>query len=99
MKIVYWSVTESGYDISVQEFHLHQTIEEYHAGNSPFDSGQYLPVGHEQAISYKKLREYAELTAKDMAEEHGVPMGLIEEDEDSQYRWRKYNAKVENPTG
>jgi transcription elongation factor Elf1 len=58
------------------------TIDEYNGGNAPFDSTSVINRTDSDAIEYKRLLDYAERTAKEMAEEYGVPEKMVEHDDD-----------------
>jgi len=58
------------------------TIDEYNGGNSPYDSVSEFSRTENDVIEYKRLLEFAEQTAKEMAEQYGVPENMIDHDED-----------------
>ena len=58
------------------------TIDEYNGGNSPFDSTSQFNRTDNDAIEYKRLLGFAETTAKEMAQEYGVPENMVDHDED-----------------
>jgi hypothetical protein len=58
------------------------TIDEYNGGNSPYDSMSQFNRTDNDAIEYKRLLEFAEQTAKEYAQEYGIPENMIDHDED-----------------
>jgi hypothetical protein len=48
----------------------------YTAGNSPFDSQQY--TSKENGVGLIKMKQYCEVTAKDLAKEHNANLIGIE---------------------
>ena len=72
MKTVVGEFNSSGYIICVED--NHEIIDEYVAGNCRYDSGQTLPVGAAGTIDIVTIEEYANQTAKDMAEERGAKL-------------------------
>ena len=58
------------------------TIDEYNGGNSPYDSVSEFGRTDSDAIEYKRLLQFAETSAKEMAEEYGVPESMIEHNDD-----------------
>jgi len=76
-----WAVDEWGYMVSVYLLKEVGAIYEYQAGNPPFDSKQIAPP--ELALSEETLRRFAQLTAREIAGELGVPIEQVfEEDAD-----------------
>lgn len=69
-KHCWYKVKDDGYSVYVGYVHTGEIEEEYHAGNSLWDSAQYLPVGHPQAVDNATLREWAKKNAEEMADGH-----------------------------
>jgi hypothetical protein len=59
-----------------------EIVDEYTAGNSPFDSQGYINPDSPGAVSLRTLQVYARRTAQDLAEEWGVSPSSVSEDED-----------------
>ena len=59
-----------------------EIVDEYRAGNSPYESTGYLPVGDPAALPREKIRQLARKEALRLAEEHDVPESAIEIDDD-----------------
>ena len=70
---------ETGYWIS--QPHNGHPLEIYRAGNSPYDSAQTLPVGHNEALPLGTIKQYCNQTGQDMADENDVKWGGAEYEE------------------
>jgi len=78
-KAVTWYVNRYGYHIEVIDGG--QTIHEYFAGNHPHDSAEVLDAEDLLAVPESQLREFAQSTAVQIAEEFNIPLSCIEESE------------------
>lgn len=65
-KVVLWAATPFGYGVQLIEGG--KIIDEYTAGNSPFDSTERLWPAHPDAVEPDELRRMAEQTAREMAD-------------------------------
>jgi ribosomal protein L37AE/L43A len=70
----------SGYTVRVMRGG--DTIDEYNGGNSPHDSTGGIDRTDSDSIKYDQLLGYAEQTAKEMAQEFGLPESRVSHDED-----------------
>lgn len=70
----WYEVHDDGYSVFVGNVHEGKIEEEYHAGNSPWDSIQHLPPDHPEAVDKRTFREWAKDTAEEMAEEYGAQL-------------------------
>jgi len=78
-KVVLWAATPHGYGVQVIDGGG-EIIDDYIAGNSPWESQGYLPPDHPHAVPLKTLRRYAEQSAHDMADEYDS--AVVDECED-----------------
>jgi hypothetical protein len=77
---VLYDAGPSSYTVRVMKGN--NTIDEYNGGNSPYDSTSEFNRTENDAIEYQRLLEFAETTAKEMAEQYGVPENMVDHDED-----------------
>ena len=59
-----------------------EIVDEYRAGNSPYESLGCLPVDDPAALPLAKIKQLARTEALRLAEEHDVPQSAIEIDGD-----------------
>jgi hypothetical protein len=81
--MVGWAVGPDGYVVQVLDGE-NQPVAEGRFGNNPSssDAGDTLPIDHPRALGQEVLAKYAQRTAAEMAEEHGVPDKSVFRDED-----------------
>jgi hypothetical protein len=72
-----WQASKWGYTVWVYEEGY--GIYEYRAGNSPWDSGQTVPLA--EALNEETLRGYAQQTVREIAEKLGVSIEWVFEEE------------------
>lgn len=75
-----WAANEYGY--CVHQYHNSEVVDEYWAGNNVHESQSYSEPSSPNAHTSEELRQMAEQTAHEMAEEKGVPADAVWEDED-----------------
>lgn len=68
--MVYATYNEYGYEIIVNNDNDNGPVEEYQAANSSLDSAQGVSLDSPWCLPLDTIREHAEQTGKDMAEEH-----------------------------
>ncbi len=78
--VVCWKADKWGYEVTVIDASTSQATCEYTAGNSPWDSQQSVAL--DKAVSEDKLREWAQETAAEFADEIGLPQNIVFEEED-----------------
>ena len=83
-----WAASARRYQVQVIDGG--EIIEEYEAGNSGMCSQTY--VAPEDGVGVKNMREWAEITAKQMAGEHGSD--IVEHDVDLQTALDEYDEAI-----
>jgi len=78
--VIGWKADEWGYDVVVTDTDEMSAIYRYSASNSPWDSKQW--VGVEHGVGEARLREWAQETAAEIADEIGLPQSVVFEEED-----------------
>ena len=80
-----WAVGPIGYKVLVLD-HEAQPIEDYRAGNNPGSSaeGDAIDPDEPDALGRRTLEEFAMITAREFADEHGLPPSCIYHDQDEE---------------
>ena len=79
-RVVTWGATEQQYEVRCADPTTGEDIEEYTAGNHYGSSQDYVPPGTRHAATLEQMREWAESTAREMAEEYNAEYGGEDED-------------------
>lgn len=76
-----WQADRSGYSVKVYGPESNE-VYQYDAGNSPFDSGAYVPIdSRSPRVPLQTLRKYARQTSQEIAAEWGIPLAMIHQEE------------------
>jgi hypothetical protein len=76
-KAVTWYANKYGYQVEVLE--RGQIIHEYFAGNHPHDSEEVLEPSDPLAVPEQEIRQFAQSTAEQIADEFSIPVSMVSE--------------------
>lgn len=77
--LVMYAATACAYRVQVLDGES-QPLEEYTGGNSRFDSQGFVPA--REGVGLRTMKQYAKITATEMAEKHGLPPADVHWDAD-----------------
>ena len=76
-----WQANRHGYSVTVYDPESCEVFR-YDAGNSPFDSGAFVPLDSPSPrVRLQTLRKWARQTSQEIAAEWGIALAMIHQEE------------------
>jgi hypothetical protein len=88
--LVMYAATACAYRVQVLDGE-NQPLEEYTGGNSRFDSAGFVPA--REGVGLRTMKQYAKITAVEMAQKHGLAPDRVAWDEDEAQALREDYAE------